>query len=98
MLPGCRSSDFFCRVHLQVAVSTGSMMSSAMLRGRGAFSFSVIRLLRIVSENDRALAAISILDVRRCQMQRADHRLAGIGAHLGQCVFQPLTSRSEAAE
>src|SRR5215831_17950189 len=33
-IPGCRSSDFFCRVHLLVAVSTASRMSLAMLRGR----------------------------------------------------------------
>src|SRR6266571_4223900 len=40
----------FCRVHLLVAVSTASMMSLAMLRGRGCL---VIGLLRVVGEDDR---------------------------------------------
>ena len=69
-MPGWRSSDFFCRVHLLVAVSTASSMSLAILRGR-----SVIGLLRVVGEDDRAFAAVGVLDVRRRQMQRADHRL-----------------------
>src|SRR5262245_49854678 len=77
ILPGCRSSDFFCRDHLLVADSTASRMSVAMLRGRG----SDIGLLRIVGDNDRGLAAIGILDVGGCQVQRADHRLAGVGPH-----------------
>jgi hypothetical protein len=58
ILLGCRSSDFFCRVHLLVAVSKASTMSSAMLRGR-----LVIGLFRVVGEDDRALAAIGVLDV-----------------------------------
>src|SRR6516162_1235518 len=93
MLPGCRSSDFFCRVHLLVAVSTASRMSLAMLRGR-----LVIGLLRIISEDDRAFAAIRVLDISGRQMQRADHRLAGIGSHLGQGVLQALPRGSEGAE
>src|SRR6266567_9425425 len=78
-MPGCRSSDFFCRVHLRVAVSTTSSMSFAMLRGRGCL---VIGLARVVGEDDRALAAVSVLDVGRRQVQGADHRLAGVGPHL----------------
>src|SRR6516164_7028835 len=72
MLPGCRSSDFFCRVHLLVALCTASRMSLAMLRGR-----SVIRLLRVVGKDDRAFAAVGVLEVRRGQMQGADDRRAG---------------------
>src|SRR5258707_5381359 len=92
-MPGCRSSDFFCRVHLLVAVSTASRMSLARLRGR-----LVIGLLRVVGEDDRTLPAIRILDVRRCEMQRTDHRLAGVGSHFGQGVLQSFSSRSEGAE
>src|SRR5262249_43988095 len=98
MLPGCRSSDFFWRVHLLVALWTTSSMSLAMLRGRAGFSLSVIGLLRIIGENDRALAAIRVLDVRRCQVQRTDHRCASIGPHLGQSAFQALSRRTEGAE
>src|SRR5262249_9433691 len=98
MLPGWRSSDFTCRVHLQVAVSTTSMMSSAILRGLADFCLSIIRLLRVVGENDRAFASVRKLDVGACQMQPADHRLTGIGSHLGQRVFQSLAGRSEAAK
>src|SRR6266852_7895547 len=79
IMPGCRSSDFFCRVHLRVAVSTASSMSLAMLRGR-----LVIGLARVVGEDDRAFAAVRVLDVGRCQMQGADHGLTGVGAHLRQ--------------
>src|SRR4029453_737480 len=43
-------------------------------------------------------AAVRVLDVRRCQMQRTDHRLAGVGSHLRQGVLQSLSSRSEGAE
>src|SRR6516162_5629156 len=60
MLPGCRSSDFFCRVHLLVALSTASRISLAILRGR-----SVIGLLRVVGNDDRALAAVCVLNVGR---------------------------------
>src|SRR5450631_1825648 len=99
MLPGCRSSDFFCRVHLPVAVSTASTMSLAMLRGLLVdFCFSVIGLLSVVGENDRAFSTVRVLDIGGCQMQRADHRLTGIGSDLGQRVFQPLAGRSEGAE
>src|SRR5260370_38745060 len=90
---GCRSSDFCCMVQLPVAVSTASMMSLAMLRGR-----LVLRLLRVVGEADRTLAAICILDIGRGQMQRADHGLTGVGPHLGQSAFQPFSRRSEGAE
>src|SRR5262249_7457798 len=83
-MPGCRSSDFFCRVHLLVALSTASRMSSAMLRGR----VLVIGLDRILGEDDRAFAAVGVLDVGRCQMQRTVHRLVGTGPHLGQGVLQ----------
>src|SRR4030095_4361510 len=93
-MPGCRSSDFFCRVHLLVALSTASRMSSAMLRGR----VLVIGLDRILGEDDRAFAAVGVLDVGRCQMQRADHRLVGTGPHLGQGGPKPLPSRSEGTE
>src|SRR5271165_3920743 len=86
ILPGWRSSDFFCRVHLLVAVSTASRMSLAMLRGRGL----VIGLLSVVSEDDRTLAAVGELDARRGQVQRADHRLIGVGAHLRQRALEPL--------
>src|SRR5262245_28322699 len=93
-MPGCRSSDFFCRVHLLVAVSTASMMSFAMLRGRGL----VIGLLRVVGQDDRALAAVRILDVRGREMQRADHRRASIGPYLGQGALQPFAGGAEGAE
>src|SRR6516162_207308 len=98
MLPGCRSSDFFWRVHLLVADSTASSMSLAMLRGRAGFSFLVIGLLGIVGENDRTLAAVCVLDVRRCQVQRADDRRAGVGPHLGQRAFEALARCAEGAE
>src|SRR3954471_18826163 len=91
ILPGCFSSDFFCRVHLLVAVSTASRMSLAMFRGREL----VIGLLRVVGQDDRALAAVRVLDVRRRQMQRADDRRAGIGPDLGQCALQPFASGAE---
>src|SRR5262249_50036506 len=74
------------------------MMSSAMLRGRSVFLFSVIGLLRIVGEDDRRLAAIRVLDVGACEMKCADHRLLGIGAHLCQRAVQTLSGCSEAAE
>src|SRR5262245_52781169 len=93
MLPGCRSSDFFWRVHLLVAVSTASRMSLAILRGR-----SVIGLLRIVGEDDRAFAAIRVLDISGRQMQRADHRLAGSGPDLVQGALETFPGRSEGAE
>src|SRR6266511_5031510 len=95
-MPGCRSSDFFCRVHGRVAVSTASLMSSAMVRGRDSFSF--IGLIRVVGEDDRAFAAVGILDVGRGQMQGADHWLASIGPHLRQSVLQSFPGRSESAE
>src|SRR4029453_11446116 len=95
-MPGCRSSDFFCRVHLLVAVSTASTMSLAMLRGRDGFL--VIGLLRIVGQDDRTLAAVGILDIRRRQVQGTDHRRVGIGPHLRQRVLQPYPGRSEGAE
>src|SRR6516225_8653930 len=98
MLPGCRSSDFFCRVHLLVAVATTSRMSLAMLRGRAGFSFSVIGLIRVISEDDRTLAAVRILDVGRCEMQGADHRRRSIGSHFCQRALQPFSRRSEGAE
>src|SRR5262249_60028278 len=66
-------------------------MSLAMLRGRSL----VIGLLRIVGEDDRTLASVRILDVGRRQMQRADHWLVGVGAHLGQGGFPSLPGRSE---
>src|SRR6266568_3512904 len=97
-MPGCRSSDFFCRVHLLVPVSTASTMSSAMLRGRANFFFSVIGLLRVVGEDDRAFAAVRVLDVGRSEMQGADHGLTGVGPHLRQRALQPLARRSERAE
>src|SRR5713226_2929318 len=86
-MPGCRSSDFFCRVHFLVAVSTASSMSLAMLRGRGCL---VIWLLRVVGEDDRGLAAVGVLDARAREMQRADHRLTGVGPYLRQRALQPL--------
>src|SRR5204862_388925 len=92
-MPGCRSSDFFCRVHLLVAVSTALRMSLAILRAR-----LVIGLLRIVGDDDRRLAPIGVLDVRGCQMERANHRLLGIGAHLSQGALESFTGRSEAAK
>src|SRR5271165_5089644 len=94
ILPGWRSSDFFCRVHFAVAVSTASRMSLAMLRGREL----VIGLLRVVGEDDRTLATVGELEARRGQMQRADHRLVGVGAHLRQRRLQPFAGRSEVAE
>src|SRR5262245_24847082 len=93
-MPGCRSSDFFWRVHLLVAVSTASRMSLAMLRGRGL----VIGLLRVVGQDDRALAAVRILDVCRSQMQRADDRRGSAGPYLGQRALQPFAGRAEGAE
>src|SRR5690242_9292284 len=93
-LPALRSSDFFCRVHLAVAVSTQSRMSLAMLRGR-----SVIGLLGVIVEDDRGLAAVGELDARRSQMQSTDHWLIGIRSDLVQRRLQPFTLRaSEAAE
>src|SRR3954469_17513560 len=92
ILPGCRSSDFFCRVHLLVAVSTASRMSLAMLRGR-----SVIGLLRVVGQDDRGLAAVRVLDVRRREMQRADDRRGGIGPYLGQRALKPFAGGAEGA-
>src|SRR5215469_10536965 len=92
-MPGCRSSDFFCRVHLLVAVSTASMMSLTMVRG-----LLVIGLTRVVGENDRALAAIGKLDMGRCQMQSADYGLASVGAHLVQRAFETFTRRSEGSK
>jgi hypothetical protein len=94
IFPGCRSSDFFCRVHLLVAVSTASRISLAMLRGRGL----VIWLLRVVGEDDRTLASVGELDARRGQVKRADDRLAGVGAHLGKRALQSFRRRSEGAE
>src|SRR5438045_1289660 len=73
-MPGWRSSDFFCRVHFLVPVSTASMMSAAMLRG-----FLVTGLLRVVGQDDRALAAVRVLDVGAGEVQGADHRLVGVG-------------------
>src|SRR6266566_5879512 len=95
IMPGCRSSDFFCRVHLLVAVSTASMMSLAMLRGRGCL---VIGLLRVVGEDDRTLTAVRVLDVGRRQMEGADHRLTGIGSHFRQSAVHPFRGGSEGAE
>src|SRR5215468_9087925 len=93
-MPGCRSSDFFCRVHFLVALSIASSMSLAMLRGRSLD----IGLPRVVGEDDRAFAAICVLDVGRGQMQRADHRLFGVGPHLSQGAVQPFAGRSKGAE
>src|SRR6516164_11779646 len=94
-MPGWRSSDFFCRVHFLVTVSSEAIMSLAMLRGRGGFL--VIGLLRVVGQDDRALAAVRVLDVGRCQMHGADHR-AGVGAHLRQRGLQPFPGPSEGAK
>src|SRR5258706_8239389 len=94
-MPGCFSSDFFCRVHLLVAVSTASRMSLTMFRGRGCL---VIGLARVVGQDDRAFAAIGILDVHRRQMQGTNYRRAGIGPHLCQSALQPFAGRSESAE
>src|SRR5215472_4609145 len=58
----------------------------------------VIRLLRVVGEDDRALAPVGELNARRSQVKRADHRLAGVGAHLGQDGLQSLACGSETAE
>src|SRR5262249_38053345 len=69
-------------------------MSLAMLRGRSL----IIGLFCIVGEDDRTLASVRILDVGRRQMQRADHWLVGVGAHLGQGGFQSLPGRSEGTE
>src|SRR4029077_8654257 len=95
-MPGCRSSDFFCRVHLRVAVSTASTMSAAMLRGRAGLL--VIGLFRVVGEDDRAFAAICILDIGRGQMQGADHGRVGVGPHLGQRGVPSFPGPSEGAE
>src|SRR6516162_4830716 len=95
-MPGWRSSDFFCRVHFLVPVSTASMMSSAMVRGRGGF-LVVIGLLR-VAQYDRTLTAIGVLDAGCRQMQSADHGLVGIGAHLGERVLDAFPGCSELAE
>src|SRR6266849_7146883 len=94
-MPGCRSSDFFCRVHFLVAVSTASSMSLAMLRGRGCL---VIGLARVVGEDDRRLTAVGVLDVRAREMQGTDHWLFCVGPHLRQSAFQTLPGRSEPAE
>ena len=61
------------------------MMSLAMLRGREL----VIGLLRVVGQDDRALAAVRILDVRRGQMQRADHRLVALARTLANVLSSP---------
>src|SRR6516164_6868407 len=95
MIPGCRSSDFFCRVHLLVAVSTASTRSLAMFRGRGCL---VIGLARIFGYDDRAFAPVGILDEGRGQMQRADYRLPAISPHLRQGAFQPFSGRAEVSE
>src|SRR6516225_4658204 len=95
MLPGCRSSDFFCRVHLLVAVSTTSIRSLAMFRGRGCL---VIGLARVVGYDDRAFAPVGILDEGRRQMQRADYRLAAISPHLRQGAFQTFSGRAKMSE
>src|SRR6266446_3919096 len=92
-MPGCRSSDFFCLVHLLVADSMASMMSLATLRGR-----LVIWLLPVVGEDDRGLAAVGELDACVRQVQCADDRLAGVGAHLRQGAFQSFAGSPERAE
>src|SRR6266436_2267383 len=92
-MPGCRSSDFFCLVHLLVADSIASMMSLATLRDR-----LVIRLLPVVGEDDRGFAAVRELDAGVRQVQGADDRLAGAGADLCERAFEPLTRSSEGAE
>src|SRR6188508_923007 len=74
-MPGTFSSDFLWRVHLLAAVSRPSSMSSAMVRGRSCFCCLVIGLLRVVGDDDRALAAVGKLDVGRRQVHGADHRL-----------------------
>src|SRR5713226_9012572 len=94
-MPGCRSSDFFCRVHFLVAVSTASSMSLAMLRGRGRL---VIGLARVVGEDDRRLAAVGVLDVRAREMQGAYDGLGGVGPHLRERGLDALAGRSEPAE
>src|SRR5436305_8647970 len=90
-MPGWRSSDFSCRVHFLVPVSTASMMSAAMLRG-----FLVTGLLRVVGQDDRALAAVRVLDVGAGEVQGADHRLVGVGPHLRQGGLHALSGPSEA--
>src|SRR5258708_6497891 len=92
-MPGCRSSDFLCLVHLLVADSMASIMSLATLRGR-----LVIRLLPVIGKNDRGFAAVGELDAGVRQMQGADDRLAGVGAHLRQGAFEPLASAPEGTE
>src|SRR6266566_3701193 len=92
-MPGCRSSDFFCLVHLRVADSVASMMSLATLRGR-----LVIRLLRVVGEDDRGLAAVGELDAGVRQMQDINDWLAVVGADLRQGAFESLASLPERAE
>src|SRR5260370_40204321 len=92
-MPGWRSSDFRCLVHLPVADSMASMMSLATLRGR-----LVIRLLPVVGEDDRGLAAVGELDAGVRQVQGADDGLAGIGADLRQGAFEPLAGSPEGAK
>src|SRR5689334_21173005 len=89
-LLGWRSSDFFCFVHLAVAVSMQSIKSLAMLRGR-----LVIGLRRVVVEDDRAFAPVGELDIRRGEVRRADHRLTGADADLVQGALKPLPRGSE---
>src|SRR6266566_1041009 len=92
-MPGWRSSDFFCLVHLRVADSVASMMSLATLRDR-----LVIRLLPIVGEDDRGLAAVGELDAGVRQMQDINDWLAVVGAHLRQGAFESLAGPSERAK
>src|SRR5258708_18871068 len=92
-MPGWRSSDFLCFVHLLVALSMTSIMSLATLRGR-----LVIWLLPVVGEDDRGFAAVGELDAGVRQVQGADDRLAGVGAHLRQGTFEPLAGGAARAE
>src|SRR5258707_13361714 len=92
-MPGWRSSDFLCFVHLLVALSMTSIMSLATLRGR-----LVIWLLPVVGEDDRGFAAVRELDAGVRQVQGANDRLAGIGAHLRQGAFESLAGSPERAE
>src|SRR5258708_22752326 len=92
-MPGWRSSDFRCLVHVPVADSMASMMSLATLRGR-----LVSRRRAVVGEDDRGLAAVGELDAGVRQVQGADDGLAGIGADLRQGAFEPLAGSPEGAK
>src|ERR1700678_128280 len=76
MLPGWRSSDFFWRGHGRVTVSTTSIRSSAMVRGRfSRFSSVIVGVRCVVGDDDRGLAAIGVQKASRGEVKAANDGL-----------------------